>query len=125
MGDLQNRVEQFLYRKAELCDRHAWTTTWNCSTRTPNSTFPVGLRRRVHHGSQAWDVDDLLREPRRPEDRSSVSAAGKSAVIHALPRTLHLVSNVMIQEAPTPQPRSRPSGLPIITASGGCALFAM
>ena len=47
-GHLHRSVEQFLYRKADLCDRQNWV---DCRTWSRNDwTLDIGQRRRVRAG---------------------------------------------------------------------------
>jgi anthranilate 1,2-dioxygenase (deaminating, decarboxylating) small subunit len=97
-GDLQHSVEQFLYRKAELCDRQQWVDYLELFDE--NSEFHI----------PQWDTEHVyVTDPKRGmslmyyanraglEDRVFRLGTGKSAASTPLPRTLHMVSNVTIQ----------------------------
>ena len=97
--DLQYRVEQFLYRKAELCDRQDWDAY--LALFDENAEFHIPQWESEH----AYTLDpkrgmSMLYYPSRAglEDRVFRIRTGKSAASTPLPRTLHLVSNVMAVE---------------------------
>lgn len=100
MKDLQYRVEQFLYHKAELCDRQAWDEylelfdeqaefhipQWDSEHRY--TTDPKREMSMIYYASRAGLEDRVFR-----------IRTGKSAASTPMPRTLHQVSNVRITEA--------------------------
>jgi anthranilate 1,2-dioxygenase (deaminating, decarboxylating) small subunit len=96
--DVQQSVEQFLYRKAALCDRRQWVDYLELFD--PNSEFHI----------PQWDSEHVYTtDPKRGmslmyyatraglEDRVFRLGTGKSAASTPMPRTLHQVSNVMVQ----------------------------
>ncbi|MEX3693279.1 anthranilate 1,2-dioxygenase small subunit [Paraburkholderia sp. BR14263] len=96
---LQQSVEQFLYRKAELCDAQSWDEYLELFDE--NSTFHV----------PQWDSEHVYTtDPKRSmsliyyanrtglEDRVFRLRTGKSAASTPLPRTLHQITNVRIAE---------------------------
>ena len=98
MADLQKSVEQFLYRKAELCDRRAWVDYLELFDE--NAEFHIPQWDSEHE----YTIDpkrgmSLIYYPTRAglEDRVFRIGTGKSAASTPMPRTLHMVSNVMIQ----------------------------
>lgn len=99
--ELQHSVEQFLYRKADLCDRQDW-----------DAYLSLFDERAEFHLPQ-WDSEHVYTtDPRRGmsmiyyanraglEDRVFRIRTGKSAASSPLPRTVHQVGNVMIRELP-------------------------
>ncbi|MFX1676353.1 anthranilate 1,2-dioxygenase small subunit [Paraburkholderia sp. A2WS-5] len=96
---LQQSVEQFLYRKAELCDAQSWDEY--LALFDENSEFHV----------PQWDSEHVYTtDPKRGmsliyyanrtglEDRVFRLRTGKSAASTPLPRTLHQITNVRISE---------------------------
>ena len=96
---LQQSVEQFLYRKAELCDAQSWDEY--LALFDENSEFYV----------PQWDSEHVYTtDPKRGmsliyyadrtglEDRVFRLRTGKSAASTPLPRTLHQITNVRISE---------------------------
>ncbi len=96
---LQTRVEQFLYRKAELCDRQDWDAY--LALFDENAEFHIPQWESEH----AYTLDpkrgmSMIYYPSRAglEDRVFRIRTGKSAASTPMPRTLHLVSNVMVTQ---------------------------
>lgn len=98
-GDLHRSVEQFLFRKAELCDRQNWVDYLELFDE--NSEFHI----------PQWDTEHTYTtDPKRGmslmyyatraglEDRVFRIGTGKSAASTPMPRTLHQISNVAIQK---------------------------
>ncbi|SAL86658.1 benzoate 1,2-dioxygenase subunit beta [Caballeronia arvi] len=96
---LQQSVEQFLYRKAELCDAQNWEEYLDLFDE--NSEFHV----------PQWDSEHVYTtDPKRGmsliyyanrtglDDRVFRLRTGKSAASTPLPRTLHQITNVRIAE---------------------------
>lgn len=94
---LQYDVEQFLYRKAELCDAQNWDAYLNLFD--PEVEFHV----------PQWDSEhEYMRDPKTSmsliyyanrsglEDRVFRVRTGKSAACTPMPRTLHQISNVRL-----------------------------
>ena len=97
--NLQNSVEQFLYRKAELCDSQAW-----------DDYLALFDEESEFHVPQ-WDSEhSYTTDPRRGmsliyyanrsglEDRVFRLRTGRSAASTPMPRTMHQISNVRIRE---------------------------
>lgn len=97
--ELQHAVEQFLYAQAELCDHQQWDEYLACFD--PTAEFHV----------PQWDSEHVATtDPKREmsmiyyanrgglEDRIFRLRTGKSAASHPMPRTLHQISNVRIQD---------------------------
>ena len=99
MQQLQHSIEQFLYRKAELCDAQRW-----------DEYLELFDEESEFHVPQ-WDSEHAYTtDPKRGmsliyyanrcglEDRVFRLRTGKSAASTPLPRTMHQVSNVRIAE---------------------------
>lgn len=97
--DRQRSVEQFLYRKSELCDRRQWIDYLELFDE--NSEFHI----------PQWDSEHVYTtDPKRGmslmyyanraglEDRVYRLGTGKSAASTPMPRTLHMVSNVVVRQ---------------------------
>ncbi|KAB2967765.1 anthranilate 1,2-dioxygenase small subunit [Zoogloea sp.] len=99
MGDLQKSVEQFLYRKAELCDRHAWDDYLELFDEGSEFHIPQWDSEHVYTTDPKRGMSMIYYSNRAGlEDRVFRIRTGKSAASTPLPRTLHLVSNVIIQD---------------------------
>lgn len=98
-GDLQLSVERFLYRMADLCDRRQWVDYLEL--------FDEGSEFHVPQ----WDSEhSYTTDPKRGmslmyyanrsglEDRVFRIGTGKSAASTPMPRTLHAIHNVLIQQ---------------------------
>lgn len=99
MGDLQKSVEQFLYRNAELCDRHAWDDYLEMFDEGSEFHIPQWDSEHVYTTDPKRGMS-MIYYPSRAglEDRVYRIRTGKSAASTPLPRTVHLVTNVIIQE---------------------------
>lgn len=99
-AELQYQVEQFLYKKAELCDAQDW-----------DGYLALFSEDSVFHLPQ-WDSEhvyttdpkkgmSLIYYPNRGglEDRVFRIRTGKAASATPMPRTLHQISNVRISLA--------------------------
>lgn len=97
MSQRQHSIEQFLYRKAELCDAQDW-----------DAYLDLFEEESVLHVPQ-WDSEhEYTTDPKRGmslmyysnrtglEDRVFRLRTGKSAASTPLPRTMHQISNVRI-----------------------------
>lgn len=98
-ADLQYRVEQFFYRKSELCDAQDWDAYLELFA--PHSEFHL----------PQWDSEHVYTtDPKRGmsliyyanrsglEDRVFRIRTGKAASTIPMPRTLHDIGNVRIAE---------------------------
>ena len=97
--DLQWSVEQFLYRKAELCDRREWVCYLELFDEAAELHIPQWDSEHVYTSDPRTGMS-LMYYPNRAglEDRVYRIGTGKSAASTPMPRTLHQVGNVMIQE---------------------------
>jgi anthranilate 1,2-dioxygenase (deaminating, decarboxylating) small subunit len=97
MSQLQHSVEQFLYLKADLCDKQQWDEYLELFD--PQSVFHV----------PQWDSEHVYTtDPKQGmsliyytdraglEDRVFRLRTGKSAASTPLPRTMHQISNVRL-----------------------------
>ncbi|WP_166366571.1 anthranilate 1,2-dioxygenase small subunit [Pseudomonas akapageensis] len=96
---LQYRIEQFLFRKAELCDAQDWDAyidlfDENCEYHLPQwesehqyTTDPKRGMSLIYYNNRSGLEDRVFR-----------LRTGKSAASTPLPRTLHQISNVRISE---------------------------
>ncbi|MEK6422177.1 MAG: anthranilate 1,2-dioxygenase small subunit [Burkholderia gladioli] len=97
---LQHSVEQFLYRKSELCDLQQW-----------DDYLALFDENSEYHVPQ-WDSEhDYTTDPKRGmslvyyanrsglEDRVFRLRTGKSAASTPMPRTMHQIANVRIAPA--------------------------
>jgi anthranilate 1,2-dioxygenase (deaminating, decarboxylating) small subunit len=104
MSQLQHSIEQFLYRHAELCDAQDW-----------DGYLALFDEHCEFHVPQ-WDSEhEYTTDPKRGmsliyyanrsglEDRVFRLRTGKSAASTPLPRTLHQISNVRVNEQPDGQ----------------------
>ncbi|SEN57360.1 anthranilate 1,2-dioxygenase [Pseudomonas sp. ok272] len=100
-AQLQYQIEQFFYRKSELCDAKEWDAY--LALFDPLSEFHL----------PQWDSEHVYtRDPKREmsliyysnrsglEDRVFRLRTGKAASATPMPRTLHLINNVRISELP-------------------------
>lgn len=98
---LQYRIEQFFYRKCELCDAQDWDAYVQLFSETSEFHLPQ------------WDSEHVYtRDPKREmsliyyanrsglEDRVFRLRTGKAASATPMPRTLHLINNVRISPLP-------------------------
>ena len=98
-AQLQYQIEQFFYRKSELCDAQDWDAYVQLFD--PQSEFHL----------PQWDSEHVYtRDPKREmsliyyanrsglEDRVFRLRTGKAASATPMPRTLHLINNVRIAE---------------------------
>ncbi|MGE7956324.1 anthranilate 1,2-dioxygenase small subunit [Pseudomonas sp. NPDC089530] len=98
-ADLQYRIEQFFYRKSELCDAQDWDAYLELFD--PRSEFHL----------PQWDSEHVYTtDPKRGmsliyyasrsglEDRVFRIRTGKAASTIPMPRTLHNIANVRIAE---------------------------
>jgi anthranilate 1,2-dioxygenase (deaminating, decarboxylating) small subunit len=99
MNPLQQTIEQFLYRKSELCDGQDW------------DAYLALFDEQCEFHVPQWDSEhEYTTDPRRGmsliyydnrtglEDRVYRLRTGKSAASTPLPRTMHQISNIRIAE---------------------------
>jgi len=107
-SDLQKSVEQFLYRKAELCDRQQWVDYLELFDENSELHIPQWDSEHVYTTDPKRGMS-LMYYPTRAglEDRVYRIGTGKSSASNPMPRTLHLVSNVVIQQVSDSQLEAR------------------
>lgn len=99
MSDLQQSVEQFLYRKADLCDRREWVDYLDLFDEESEFHIPQWDSEHVYTTDPKRGMSLMYYVNRSGlEDRVYRLGTGKSSASTPLPRTLHLVTNVRIQE---------------------------
>jgi anthranilate 1,2-dioxygenase (deaminating, decarboxylating) small subunit len=98
-GDLQTSVEQFLYRKAELCDRQQWVDYLELFDENSEFHIPQWDSEHVYTTDPKRGMSMIYYASRAGlEDRVFRIGTGKSSASTPLPRTLHMVTNVTIQQ---------------------------
>jgi anthranilate 1,2-dioxygenase (deaminating, decarboxylating) small subunit len=99
MSNLQNGVEQFLYRKAELCDRRDWDAYLDMFDESAEFHIPQWDSEHVYTTDPKREMSMIYYANRTGlEDRVYRIRTGKSAASSPMPRTLHLINNVRITE---------------------------
>jgi len=108
MGDVQKSVEQFLYRKAELCDRREWVDYLELFDEESEFHIPQWESEHAYTTDPKRGMSLMYYANRAGlEDRVFRINTGKSSASTPLPRTLHMVSNVTIQEVSDSQLEAR------------------
>lgn len=96
----QHEIEQFLYRVAEHCDRQRWDEYLACFDPGASLHIPQWDSEHVATQDPAREMSLIYYPDRKGlEDRVFRIRTGRSAASTPLPRTLHLVSNVVIEAA--------------------------
>lgn len=99
MRELQTSVEQFLYRKAELCDRQDWDEYIALFDENAEFHIPQWDSEHVYTTDPKREMSMVYYSARAGlEDRVFRIRTGKSAACTPMPRTLHLINNVRIEE---------------------------
>lgn len=94
-AQLQYRVEQFLYRKAELCDAQDWDAYLDLFTEDSEFHLPQWISEREYTADPTKSMSLIYYRNRGGlEDRVFRLRTGKAASTIPMPRTLHLISNV-------------------------------
>jgi len=97
--DLQQSVEQFLYRKAQLCDRRQWMDYLELFDENVEFHIPQWDSEHVYTTDPSRGMSLVYYSTRAGlEDRVYRLGTGKSSASTPLPRTLHMVGNVAIQQ---------------------------
>lgn len=98
MNPTLHSIEQFLYQKAELCDRQQWDEYLALFDEDAEFHMPQWESEHVHTTNPKREMS-LIYYPSRAglEDRVFRIRTGKSAACTPMPRTLHQVSNVQAQ----------------------------
>ncbi len=101
MNQLQHSVEQFLYRKAELCDAQAWDDYLALFDEQSEFHVPQWDSEHTYTTDPTRGLSLIYYSNRSGlEDRVFRLRTGKSAASTPLPRTLHQISNVRIETLP-------------------------
>ena len=96
---LQYRIEQFLFRKAELCDAQDWDAYLDLFDEQCEYHLPQWESEHQYTTDPKRDMSLIYYSNRSGlEDRVFRLRTGKSAASTPLPRTLHQISNVRISE---------------------------
>ncbi len=99
MRELQTSVEQFLYRKAELCDRQDWDEYLALFDENAEFHIPQGDSEHRYIPDPKREMSMVYYSARAGlEDRVFRIRTGKSAACTPMPRTLHLINNVRVEE---------------------------
>lgn len=99
MENLQLSIEQFLYRKADLCDRQQWDDYIELFDENSEFHIPQWESEHVYTTDPKRGMSMIYYANRAGiEDRVFRIRTGKSAASTPMPRTNHLVSNVIIKE---------------------------
>ena len=99
MRELQTSVEQFLYRKAELCDRQDWDEYLALFDENAEFHIPQWDSEHVYTTDPKREMSMVYYSARAGlEDRVFRIRTGKSAACTPMPRTLHLINNVRVEE---------------------------
>ncbi|RKP49679.1 anthranilate 1,2-dioxygenase small subunit [Pararobbsia silviterrae] len=97
MQPLQHSIEQFLYRKAELCDTQDWDAYLDLFEEDSEFHVPQWDSEHVYTTDPKRGMSLIYYANRSGlEDRVYRLRTGKSAASTPLPRTMHQVSNVRI-----------------------------
>ncbi|WLG53517.1 anthranilate 1,2-dioxygenase small subunit [Pseudomonas sp. FP1742] len=99
MSALQHSVEQFLYRKSELCDQQDWDAYIALFDEQSEFHLPQWESEHVYTTDPKRSMSLIYYSNRSGlEDRVFRLRTGKSAASNPMPRTLHMISNVRISE---------------------------
>ncbi|MDD2547236.1 MAG: anthranilate 1,2-dioxygenase small subunit [Burkholderiaceae bacterium] len=95
---LQQGIEQFLYRKADLCDKRQWDEYLGLFDEQAEFHIPQWESEHVYTTDPKRGMSMVYYASRAGlEDRVYRIRTGKSAASTPLPRTVHLVTNVIVQ----------------------------
>jgi anthranilate 1,2-dioxygenase (deaminating, decarboxylating) small subunit len=95
MSELQHSIEQFFYRKAELCDAQAWDEYLDLFDEQSEFHVPQWDGEHVYTTDPKRGLSLIYYANRSGlEDRVFRLRTGKSAASTPLPRTSHQISNV-------------------------------
>lgn len=99
-AELQRSVEQFLYRQAELCDRRQWVDYLELFDEHAVFHVPQWESELVYTTDPKRGMSLMYYATRAGlEDRVYRLGTGKSSASTPMPRTLHMVGNVTVQQA--------------------------
>ncbi|GFM81323.1 anthranilate dioxygenase small subunit [Pseudomonas cichorii] len=119
MSALQHAVEQFLYRKAELCDQQDWDAYIALFDEQSEFHLPQWESEHVYTTDPKRGMSLIYYSNRSGlEDRVFRLRTGKSAASTPMPRTLHQISNVRISELPDGQLQVKAAWVTLYTRQG-------
>ncbi|MDO7925678.1 anthranilate 1,2-dioxygenase small subunit [Pseudomonas sp. KFB-139] len=119
MSALQHAVEQFLYRKAELCDQQDWDAYIALFDEQSEFHLPQWESEHVYTTDPKRGMSLIYYSNRSGlEDRVFRLRTGKSAASTPMPRTLHQISNVRINELPDGQLQVKAAWVTLYTRQG-------
>lgn len=96
---LQYQIEKFLYRKSELCDAQDWDAYLDLFDENSEFHLPQWDSEHVYTTDPKRGMSLIYYANRSGlEDRVFRIRTGKAASTIPMPRTLHQISNVRIQE---------------------------
>ncbi|NVK43282.1 MAG: anthranilate 1,2-dioxygenase small subunit [Oceanospirillaceae bacterium] len=99
MSTVLASIEQFLYRKSEYCDRQQWDDYLALFDENAEFHLPQWDSEHVHTTDPKREMSLIYYASRAGlEDRVYRIRTGKSAACTPMPRTLHLISNVQVEE---------------------------
>jgi anthranilate 1,2-dioxygenase (deaminating, decarboxylating) small subunit len=99
MSQLQHAIEQFLYRKSDLCDRQKWDQYLGLFDSEVVFHVPQWDSEHVYTTDPTQGMSLIYYADRSGlEDRVFRLRTGKSAASTPMPRTMHQISNVLITE---------------------------
>ncbi|MDF0605077.1 anthranilate 1,2-dioxygenase small subunit [Neisseriaceae bacterium TC5R-5] len=97
-SELQYKVEQFLFNKAELCDRQAWDEYLELFDEQCEFHIPQWDSEHQYTADPKREMSLIYYANRSGlEDRVYRIRTGKSAASTPMPRTQHQISNVRIR----------------------------
>lgn len=101
-AELHYRVQQFFYRLSELCDNKDWDAYLEMFSEDSEFHLPQWDSEHVYTTDPKKGMSLIYYANRGGlEDRVFRLRTGKAASATPLPRTVHLVSNLRLQEQPT------------------------
>lgn len=99
MDNVQHSIEQFLYRNADLCDRQQWDDYIETFDENSELHIPQWESEHVYTTDPKRGMSMIYYVSRAGiEDRVFRIRTGKSAASTPLPRTVHMINNVIVRE---------------------------
>lgn len=123
-GDLQRSVEQFLFRKSELADRQQWVDYLELFDENAELHIPQWDSEHTYTTDPKRGMSLMYYANRAGlEDRVYRIGTGKSAASTPMPRTLHMVSNVAIQQVSDSQLEAKAKWMTHVYRFGQASYF--
>lgn len=92
-------VSQFLYKKSELCDAYDWDAYLDLYDESCEYHIPMWIDDHTYVKKSNEGLSYIYYEDRTGlEDRVFRIRTGKAASASVLPRTLHMLSNIIVNE---------------------------